>query len=93
MNENTEKKMIAIGCVSIVSRFLMAAGCGLFVRNVTKQLIRDASFFKKLGVWTTALCTSWALGHAVDCYWDKATKILTETVTLVDSVKTDENEE
>lgn len=68
-------------------RIGLGAGCGLFVRNVAKLLVKDASSMKKVGIWSTALCASWALGHAVDCWSDKAYKLVDEIIDRVFVIK------
>lgn len=75
---SNENKLVAIGMGTTAGRLLMGAGCGLFVRTVTKHLTQGSSFPKKAGIWATAFCTAWAFGHAVDCYWDKTWKSLAE---------------
>ncbi len=77
-------KLMAINVGVMTGRVLMGAGCGLFVRTVTKQLVQGCGFLGKAGIWTTALCAAWALGHAVDCYWDKTWKILAEMAGVSD---------
>lgn len=82
---STGTKLVAIHLGTVAGRILMGVGCGLFVRTVTKQLTQDCGFSKKAVVGATAFCTAWALGHAVDCYWDKTCKILAEKTGVFDA--------
>lgn len=87
MNEN--KKLVAITTGTYTGRLLMGVGCGMFVRMVRLRLAKDAKLSTKIGIWAASACTAWALGRAVDCYWDKVYKILVETANFTDTIKKD----
>lgn len=80
-----ENKLVVIGVGTTIGRSLMGIGCELFVHTVAKHLTQGCSFPKKAGIWATSYCAAWALGHAVDCYWDKTCKSLIEMTGVLNA--------
>lgn len=75
-----EQKKTAICVVSMVGRCLMAIVCGLWVWRCTTVILCSATLLGRVGTVAMGFCTAWALGHAVDRYWDHLTPNLLKAI-------------
>ena len=67
---------ITASIVNVPVRLAMGFGAGLFTRNVALMITKNSSTPVKVATWFGAVCTTWALGHAVDCWCNDAVKAL-----------------
>lgn len=82
-----EQKKTAICVATMIGRCLMAIACAAWVCKCTTIVLYSATLLGRIGIAAMGLCTVWALGHAVDCYWDHATQTLLEAVKFREACK------
>lgn len=78
--------------VNVPVRIGLGLGCGLFTRQVCKNVTSGMSTPAKVATWAAAFCTTWALGHATDCWCNEAIDTLLEYQKFQDTIKEDLDE-
>lgn len=91
---NRDKMMEMLATWNFVGRIGMGIGAGLFIREVATHLTKNATLGNKAATWFGAVCTTWAVGHAIDHYFDKAVKNVVDAYDMIHVIdEVSENEE